>query len=120
MHLKTAVKGFNDVYSDASWCEWIVDNKKVLLGAIYRSPCSADSCVTINRLLIEAAGLSQNLMIVGDFKMKDINWSNYTTIHSDTHYKFEFIECLRDNFMFQHISGSIYIRLYLNQTKSNP
>ena len=98
------MKGLNNIYCDASWCEWIVDNKKVLLGAIYRSPCSADACVTINRLLNEAAGLSQNLLIVGDFNMKDKNLTNYTTIHSDTHYEFEFIECLRDNFMFQHIS----------------
>ena len=44
-----------------------MDSKKVLLGAVYRSPSSADSCVTINRLLNEAAGLSQNLLIAGDF-----------------------------------------------------
>ena len=42
--------------------------------------------------------------ILDDPRMKDINWSNYTTIHSDSHYEFEFIECLRDNFLFQHIS----------------
>ena len=106
----------NDIYSDASWCEWIVDSKKVLLGAIYRSPSSADSCVTINRLLNEAAGLSQNLLIAGDFNMKDINWSNYTTIHSDAHYEFEFIECLRDNFLFQQISD--FGRIRENQTPS--
>ena len=57
-----------------------MESKKVLLGAIYRSPSSADSCVTINRLLNEAAGLSPNLLIAGDFNMKDIYWSNYTTI----------------------------------------
>ena len=100
----------NDIYSDASWCDWIVDNKKVLLGAIYRSPSSNDSCVTINRLLSEAANLSQNLLITGDFNMKDINWGNYTTIHSETHYEYNFIECIRDNFLFQHISDFARIR----------
>ena len=80
------------------------------MGAIYRSPSSADSCFTINRLLNEAAGLSQKLLRGGDFNTKDINWSNYTTIHSDTHYEFEFIECLWDSFMFQHISDFTRIR----------
>ena len=76
------------------------------MGAIYRSLSSAD--------LNEAAGLSQNLLIARDFNMKDINLSNYTTIHSDTHY--EFIECLRDNFLFQHISD--FTRIRENQTPS--
>ena len=38
----------NEIYGDASRCDWIVDSKKVLLGAIYRSPSSIDACVTIN------------------------------------------------------------------------
>ena len=27
----------NDIYSDASWCDWVIDKKSVLLRAIYRS-----------------------------------------------------------------------------------
>ena len=104
----------NDIYGDASWCDWIVDSKKVLLGAIYRSPSSTDSCVTINRLLNEATSLSQTLLITGDFNMKDINWENYTTIHNETHYEYDFIECIKDNFLFQHISD--FTRIRENQT----
>ncbi|MEW8548045.1 MAG: reverse transcriptase family protein, partial [Candidatus Thiodiazotropha sp.] len=86
----------------------------VVLGAIYRSPSSNDSCDIINRLISEAASLGHNLLITGDFNMKDINWENYTTIHNETHYEYEFIECLRDNFLFQHISD--FTRIRDNQT----
>ena len=64
----------------------------------------------------EAAGLSQSFLIAGDFNMKHINWSYYTTIHSETHHEFEFIECLRDNFLFQQISN--FTRIRENQTPS--
>ena len=42
--------------------------------------------------------------------MKDINWENYTTVHKETIYEYEFIECLRDNFLFQHITDITRIR----------
>ena len=42
--------------------------------------------------------------ITGDVNMKDINWENYPTCHNKNHYEFECIECLHDNFLFQHIS----------------
>ena len=42
--------------------------------------------------------------------MKDINWENYTTIRSETHYEYDIIECLRDNFLFHHISDLTQIR----------
>ena len=36
--------------------------------------------------------------------MGNMNWDNCTTCYNENHYDFEFIECLRDNFLFQHIS----------------
>ena len=94
----------NSLYNDGSWCDWIIDNDTVLLGAVYRSPSSEESCVTINRLLNEAAHQGHRLLITGDFNMKDVDWVNCTTCHNENHYEFEFIETLRDNFLFQHIS----------------
>lgn len=95
----------NSLYNDASWCDWIIENETVLLGSIYRSPSSNDSCPAINRLLTEACRLGRRVLITGDFNMRDINWGSYTTCHSENHYEYEFIECLRDNFLFQHVSA---------------
>ena len=36
--------------------------------------------------------------------MKGVKWDNCTTWHNENHHEFEFIECLRDNFLFQHVS----------------
>lgn len=36
--------------------------------------------------------------------MKDIDWTSCTTIHNETHHEHMFIECIRDNFLFQHVN----------------
>ena len=38
-----------------------------------------------------------------DFNYKDINREDLITIHSDIQPEYKFIECLRDNYLFQHI-----------------
>lgn len=43
-------------------------------------------------------------MLVGDFNFPSIDWSDWTTSESNNHVSFKFIECLRDNFLRQHIT----------------
>ena len=93
----------NSLYHDATWCDWTLDNKTVILGCIYRSPSDNQSCETILQLLNEVSELSENVLITGDFNYKDINWEDLTTIHNETHPEYRFIECLRDNYLFQHV-----------------
>ncbi|XP_052806388.1 uncharacterized protein LOC128235622 [Mya arenaria] len=93
----------NLMYHDASWIDWIVEDETVVIGCIYRSPSETDNCDIIIELLREAARISENLLVTGDFNMKDIEWETYTTIHSESHHEYMFIECLRDNFLFQHV-----------------
>ena len=78
----------------------------MLIGAIYRSP---NSNVANSRQLIElisrAVGLKYDYtVLVGDFNYPNINWKDWTTPFNHTHPEFQFIECLRDNFMNQYIS----------------
>ena len=56
-----------------------------------------------NDLISQASTLCDKLLIRGDFNMKDIDWHFYSTIHSNEHIEHEFIECLRDNFLYQHV-----------------
>ena len=37
----------NSLYHDATWCDWTVDQKTIILGCIYRSPSDVQSCETI-------------------------------------------------------------------------
>ena len=34
----------NSLYHDASWCDWTVDDKTIVLGCIYRSPFDVQAC----------------------------------------------------------------------------
>ena len=94
----------NSLYPDASWVDWINDEKSVVLGSIYRSPSDARNCESICELLNVAVRTSDSLLITGDFNMKDIDWESCSTIHSEGHHETMFIECLRDNFLFQHVN----------------
>ncbi|VDI38734.1 Hypothetical predicted protein [Mytilus galloprovincialis] len=67
------------------------------------SPSNQNSCLNIIGLLNEAARLYNNILITGDFNMRDIDWNFWTTPHSEDHYEHTFIEALRDNFLYQHI-----------------
>ena len=47
--------------------------------------------------------MCDKILITGDFNMKNKDWHFYSTIHSDEHIAHVFIECLRDNFLYQHV-----------------
>ena len=47
--------------------------------------------------------MCDKILITGDFNMKEIDWHSYSTIHSDEHIEHVFIECLLDNFLYQHV-----------------
>ena len=44
-----------------------------------------------------------HLLIVGDFKIKEINWENVTTDTVENHISARFIECTRDCFLYQRV-----------------
>ena len=48
------------------------------------------------------------------FNMKVIDWAQYATFQSETHHEHTFLECIQDNFLFQHISEVTRVRV--NQT----
>ena len=43
-------------------------------------------------------------VVAGDFNFPSINWDDWTTTESDNHSSFQFIECLRDNYLTQFIN----------------
>lgn len=93
----------NSLYHDASWCDWLVDGKTVILGCIYRSPSDVQACEYANQLLNEVSEMSDIVLLTGDFNLTDINQEDYTTPHSETSPEYKFTECLGDNYLFQHV-----------------
>ena len=57
----------------------------------------------LNKLITQAIERGyKHTVIVGDFNFPEINWESWSVSSSKTHPTFKFIECLRDNFLFQH------------------
>ena len=79
----------------------------MLFGCIYRSPtsnsASEENNNNLNRLLLSIANTNySHRCIVGDFNLKDINWSLCSTPHNDESKEQKFIETIRDCFLHQH------------------
>ena len=62
----------------------------------------------LNKLITQAIESGyKHTVIVGDFNFPEINWESWSVSSSETHPAFKFIECLRDNFLFQHVHSTI-------------
>ena len=77
----------------------------LLVGSIYRSPNSSPENNELFNKLFNAASNSghSHILIMGDCNHPDIDWSNGTTTHSETHPTYHFMEAIRDSFMSQHV-----------------
>ena len=79
------------------------------LACIYRSPTnhtnSKDNNNNLNRLIrtLSEDKRYSHKCIVGDFNFPTINWKNWTTPHMEESKEEQFLEALRDSFLFQHV-----------------
>ena len=81
----------------------------MLFGCMYRSPTPSSTSDKnndcLNRLLQNIANTKYtHRCIVGDFNFRDINWASWSTCHSDESKEQNFIETVRDCFLYQHNS----------------
>ena len=100
-------KVLNDTeFCESVWCTLRLENKNLLLGGIYKSPSSnLENHRNLNRLISQASSMNfDHLVILGDFNFPEIDWSTWTVNKNETHPSFLFVECLRDNYLGQHIN----------------
>ena len=76
------------------------------LCVFYRSPSSLDDN---NRLLLKLVAemcesKKDNLMFIGDFNLPGIDWNNWCSINN-TQYEVDFINTLRDFYLYQHVTS---------------
>ncbi|XP_006820153.1 uncharacterized protein LOC102801174 [Saccoglossus kowalevskii] len=93
-------------FKEHVWCKVQLNNgSNLLLGAIYRSPNSDDDNTELLFDLLNNCCLTSNsICIVGDFNFPTICWDSWTTSRSENHISFQFIECVRDNYLQQLLS----------------
>ena len=86
--------------------------EKLLLGAIYKSPNSdAANHKRLNELLHKAVNQDyEYTVIAGDFNFPEVDWEQWTVNTNENHSSFHFVECLRDNFLFQHVKENTRFR----------
>src|SRR3989442_11397504 len=53
---------------------------------------------------------SGNFILLGDFNLSSINWSNFTTSTGHNSLDSKFLDCLRNNFLTQHVLFSTRAR----------
>lgn len=98
----------NSDFKESVWCELrLNETDKLIVGGIYKSPSSDElNHIRLNELMTQATNLNyKHMIIVGDFNFPDVNWTTWTNSGNENHASFHFIECLRDNFLQQHISS---------------
>jgi exonuclease III len=110
------------------WCSIEHNNKKILVGCIYRPPTTNKELnKEINISLVEARSLVttkifSGMIVVGDFNHNDIIWQDDENMNIK--YKFKskngkktsrnFIECIEKNRMIQHVNGPTYNENFLD------
>jgi hypothetical protein len=94
-------------YDEACWMEIKLDKgDKLLIGCLYRSDSGTQEN---NNKLLDIIKHAMSLdyshyLFMGDFNYNSICWDNWTTTKSENSNEFLFIECIRDQFLFQHVN----------------
>ena len=81
---------------------------KLLVGLIYRSPSDSgqDYNGKLRELIHEACNKKfSHLLLMGDLNYPDIDWDTWDSKGDSTDsIEYKFVECLQDNFLYQHIT----------------
>lgn len=94
------------IFFETIWCVIKVNsNEKLLLGGIYRSASGTkDNNDNLLHLVNFAMTLNcKYVLVLGDFNYPEITWDTWNTNRNVNHDSFKFLECLRDNYLYQLI-----------------
>ena len=88
----------------------LCNNDNLLFGCFYRSPStisdSDDNNANLNSYLRQLCNLKKysHICLVGDFNYNKINWENCSTSKGEESKEYEFLETLRDCFLYQQVN----------------
>ena len=104
---------FNTDFRESVWTMFKCNGKEFLFGCSYRSPSSTVSNNSeLLCLLPTIANTYDKFCIVGDFNLLDINWNLFSCeFISNTHFSFNFLECLQDCYINQLVDSPTRIRI---------
>ena len=95
------------------WCEIPLNGQdRLIVGLVYRSPNSdKDYSKQVNTAIYEAVqrGCS-HVLLFGDFNYPDIDWTNQHSKAPEDHPSHDFLTCVQDCFLFQHVYEPTHYR----------
>ncbi|KAK6196055.1 hypothetical protein SNE40_001352 [Patella caerulea] len=105
-------------YNEMIWCKLsIKQGMEIIVGCIYRSPSSSfDNSSNLNHVLKEITLRYPQVLIVGDFNYRDIDWEKETPNTQPGSPCYEFLECVKDCYLIQHVND--YTRYRHHETPS--
>ena len=102
---------YSPVSINNNFCEYLAveivlnAKDKLLVTSIYRSPSSSnEECIKLNNLFKDIYNKQySHILTLGDFNYPGIDWINWTTESNQGDSQYEFIETVRDCYLYQHI-----------------
>ena len=102
---------YSPVNINNDFCEYLSveialnSSDKLLVTLIYRSPSSSQQeCIKLNNLFKEINEKQySHILTLGDFNYPGIDWINWVTESNQGDSQYEFIETVRDCYLYQHI-----------------
>ena len=99
----------NTHYTESTWITIkLRGDESLIVGCIYQSPQNTQrNNVQLLKLIEEASRKNPtHLMIVGDFNYPGIDWNRSTTTGEDTNtnQEYQFLETVRDTYLYQHVT----------------
>ena len=106
--LHTTVFNPGVIFRDSVWVDILSPCGKILrVGCLYRSDSNDDEAneqlLKQVRWVIENSPPSCEVIIVGDFNSREINWKNQTCDESATHHSTRLLETILDLGLYQHV-----------------
>ena len=107
IYVKSRINSFDlrvqSNFAESVWCQISLNNNNdmLTLGYIYRSPnSSVDNFNVLLEMLINIRNKNYtHLLILGDFNIKEIDWSSDTTALGENHIASPFPECVCDCYL---------------------
>ena len=98
----------NNDFQECIWCNIkLTGSDNLMIGCVYRSPSSnSDNNQKLLEMFLNVKDLNpSHLLIMGDFNLKEIDWNINNSRSTEVHIASQFLECVRDCFLYQHVKN---------------
>lgn len=108
-------------YDTSVWCEIRLSEQcRAIVGSMYRSPnSSVDNDSKLNQTIKMICDMNySHVLLMGDLNYPEIEWTRLTSLASPSHSSHEFLNCIQDCYLYQHVAAPTHYRAVRRLTHS--